>query len=512
MARVGSTRRWWALAALALAVLATALDMTIINVALPTLARDLDASRSAQQWFTSAYTLTVAAVMLPIGSLGDRYGRRKVLLAALVVFGLASAWCAYSDSSTELIIARVALGLGGATIMPLSMAQMPILFPDTRQRDRAMGIWIGALTVGMPLGPLLGGWLLDHFWWGSVFLINVPLTIVALIAVIALVPESRSSTAHRFDPAGIVLSTLGLIGITYGSIRAGQLGWADPQVPATIVAGVAFLVVFIAWQRRTPHPLIDLSLFTDRGFRWGTLYSVLNAFAMFALVFTVPTYFQGVLGADAFGSGLRLLPMVAGMLAANGLAEPLKTRLGLRPVLLGGFGLSTIGMILGAFTTASSSYWYPAVWTAILGAGLGLVMITSTTLALGSLTAERSGIGSALITVLRNAGMTLGPAILGTIALNRYHAQLGAQDVPPIRDNVIAGVRAATHAHNHALLVHVQNAFMNGMSLLLAIAAGICLLSIGFVAITTRRMKQTSNKPQNEAQQRLTGDDINQAP
>ena len=482
-----SARRWFALGALALAVLATALDLTILNVALPTLAGDLHATTTDLQWFSAAYMLTVAAFMLPIGALGDRYGRRKFLAAALVVFGLASAWCAYSGSSNELIAARIALGLGGATIMPLSMAQMPVLFPDVRERDRATAVWIAALAVGMPLGPLLGGWLLQHYWWGSVFIINVPLTLVGLAAVLTLVPESRSATALPPDLIGTVLSSLGLVGITYGFIRAGQEGWGDALVSATVVAGVVLIALFVVQQRRVRHGLIDLNLFADRAFRWGSVYAVLNAFVMGGLVFTVPLYFQGVLGADAFGSGLRLLPMVAGMLVANGCADLLKTKLGARPTLIGGFGISAVGMVLGAFTKSSMGYWYSGVWTTILGLGLGLVMITATNLALGSLTAERSGVGSAVITVLRNAGMTLGPAVLVTVVANRYHEQLGAANRPPVNESVIAGVGVADQAHDEALLDHVRSAFTSGMDLLLVIGAGICVVSVGLVAVTLRR-------------------------
>lgn len=500
--RAAPMRRWSALVALAFAVLATALDMTVLNVALPTLAADLGANTSVLQWFASAYMLTVAAVMLPIGALGDRYGRRKLLLAALVVFGLASVWCAYSSSSGELIAARVALGLGGAAIMPLSMAQMPVLFPEPKERDRAMAVWLAALTLGMPLGPLLGGWLLEHFWWGSVFIINVPLTAVSIAAVITLVPESRSSTAVPLDLLGAVLSGFGLVGITYGFIRAGEQGWGDPLVAAALLAGAVLAVLFVAWQRRARHGLVDLSLFADDGFRWGTLYSVLNAFAMFGIVFTVPMYFQGVLGTDAFGSGLRLLPMIAGTLAANGFAEVLKEKLGTRTVLLAGFGTTAVGLVLGAFATESTGFGYVALWTTIAGAGLGLVMITSMALALGSLTPERSGVGSALITVLRNVGMTLGPAILGTVALARYRAQLGAHDTPPIRDSVMAGAGVANQLHDSDLLAQVRSAFMSGMSLLLVVCAVICVLSMGLVAVTTKRAAAPLGADQPEAEVR----------
>jgi MFS transporter, DHA2 family, multidrug resistance protein len=221
-----STSRWWALGALALSTLTVGLDGTVLSVALPTLAGDLDATTSDLQWFTTSYLLVLAAALLPAGMLGDRFGRKRMLLGALVVFGAASVACAYATSTGQLITARVALGVGAAVLMPLTSAVLTVLFDDA-ERPRALTVWVTASALGIPLGPLVGGWLLDHFWWGSVFLINAPLVVFALIAVALWVPESHGDRNRRFDPAGVLLSAAGLVALTYGIIDAGERGWSD---------------------------------------------------------------------------------------------------------------------------------------------------------------------------------------------------------------------------------------------------------------------------------------------
>src|SRR6266581_2054315 len=244
-----ATRRWWALIAIAASVLVVGLDLTVLNLALPTLARDLHASTSDLQWFASAYSLALAAALLPAGLLGDRFGRKKGLLVALVVFGVSSVACAYAGSAGALIAARALLGLGAAAILPLSLSVLPVFF-TAEERPKAIAVIMAATFVGYPIGPLLGGWLLDNFWWGSVFLINVPVVLVALAAVATLMPESRSEHRPRVDVAGMLISSIGLTGLTYGVIRAGQDGWSNAIAIATIVAGAAMLAAFVAWERR----------------------------------------------------------------------------------------------------------------------------------------------------------------------------------------------------------------------------------------------------------------------
>ena len=242
MASTG-TRRWWALGALALSVLVVGLDLFVLNLALPTVSADLHASSGDLQWFVVAYSLVLSAALLPAGLLGDRLGRKRLLTGALVLFGLASLACAYSRTSGELITARALLGLAAAVIMPLSLAVIPVLF-TAAERPKAIAIVGGATFLGYPVGPILGGWLLDHFWWGSVFLINVPVVLIAVTAVTLLMPESRSERRTRVDIVGVLISSAGLSALTYGLIKAGQNGWSDPAAVAPMSAGVVILAAF----------------------------------------------------------------------------------------------------------------------------------------------------------------------------------------------------------------------------------------------------------------------------
>src|SRR6266536_954716 len=244
---VNPARKWWALVAIAASVLVVGLDLTVLNLSLPTIATDLHASTSDLQWISSAYSLVLAAAMLPAGMLGDRLGRKKVLLAALVLFGASSAACAYAASVSELIAARAVLGIGAAAIFPLSLSVIPVLFAP-EERQRAIALMASATFISFPIGPIVGGYLLDHFWWGSVFLINVPVVALAVIAVAFLLPESRSEQRLRVDIGGVILSSAGLAGLTYGFIKAGQDGWTDAAALVTIAAGVVVLAVLVAWE------------------------------------------------------------------------------------------------------------------------------------------------------------------------------------------------------------------------------------------------------------------------
>ena len=329
-----AARRWWALIAIAASVLVVGLDTTVLNLALPTIATDLHASTGDLQWISDAYSLVLAAAMLPAGLLGDRLGRKKVLLVALVLFGASSVACAYAGGVGELIAARAVLGIGAAAIFPLSLSVIPVLFAP-QERQKAIALMASATFISFPIGPIVGGYLLDHFWWGSVFLINVPVAALAVIAVAVLLPESRSEQRPRVDVRGVLLSSAGLAGLTYGFIRAGQDGWTDSAALAAILAGAVVLAAFVAWERwltgrdgavGSVRPLVELRLFRSAGFTWGTALATLASFAMFGIFFAMPQYFQEVQGANAMGSGLRLLPMigglVVGMISGTRLASP----------------------------------------------------------------------------------------------------------------------------------------------------------------------------------------------
>ncbi len=479
-------RRRLALGALAVAMLTIGLDVTVLTVALPTLAADLHADTSALQWFSSAYTLALAAVMLPAGALGDRFGRKKLLLGALIVFGLASLACAFATAPGQLIAGRVILGVAAGVMMPLSMAVLPVLFPEPAERQRALTVWVTATAVGLPLGPIVGGWLLQHFWWGSAFLINVPMVAVGAAAVALLVPESSAAERFPIDVTGAVLAAAGMLGLTYGFIRLGERGWGDALAWTVIGAGVLAVVAFAGWQRRAPAPLVDLGLFASPRFRWGTALSVLVNFAMFGLFFTVPQYFQAVLGADAFGSGLRLLPMIGGLLIGSRAIEPLLPRVGARVAVPAGLVILGGALLLGALTTVDSGYGYTAAWTTLLGIGMGVVMPTAMGMAMADLPAERAGSGSGLLQALRQAGGTIGVAVLGTVALTRYRSELGPLDRAPISDGVTAGVAVTRRLGDPAAVELVQRAFVSGMSATLAVCAGLCLLAAAAAAFLLR--------------------------
>ncbi len=487
-------RKWWALAGVAVAVFAVGLDGTVLAVALPTLAPKLRASATDLVWFSSAYLLTWAAAMLPLGSLGDRYGRRRVMIASLAAFGAASAWAAWSGSAAMFIAARAVGGIAGAGIVVMAMSAVTVMFAE-EERSRAVGVWAGVNFLALPTGPILGGWLLARFWWGWVFLINVPVVVIALVAVVMLVPESRGSHRGRLDLAGMALFSGGLAGLVYGFAEAGTRGWGSTVVIAALLAGTLLLIVFALWQRRltrgvpavpvstrAPEPLVDVGLFRIPEYVWGTILAFLCSLVMIGVVFTLPQYFQAVLGVDSIGSGLRLLPLLGGLAVGAIGAEPLTKAIGAKVVLVGGFAVLGAGLILGSTTSTGSGFGFVSAWTSIAGAGLGTVLATATAAALGRIPVARAGVASALIQALQDAGSPFGAAILGTAALASYRANL---DITPAisgltptqagvaRGGVFDGTALAQRLHSPALLADIRSAFVDGIDTALLVCGGI---------------------------------------
>jgi MFS transporter, DHA2 family, multidrug resistance protein len=489
-----SSRKWWALVAIAASVLVVGLDLTVLNLALPTIASSEHASATDLQWISDAYSLVLAAVMLPAGLLGDRLGRKRVLLVALVLFGASSAACAYAGGVGELIAARAVLGIGAAAIFPLSLSVIPVLFAP-EERQKAIALMASATFISFPIGPIVGGYLLDHFWWGSVFLINVPVVVLAVIAVAVLLPESRSEQRLRVDVLGVLLSSAGLAGLTYGFIEADQDGWTDAGALSAIVAGVVLLAAFVAWERLltrragSVRPLIELRLFRSAGFTWGTTLATLVSFAMFGIFFAMPQYFQEVQGANAMGSGLRLLPLIGGLVVGMIGSTRLATgRRGSAPaastkmLVTVGFVIMTAALAVGATTHAASGTGFAAGWLAGFGLGLGLAMPQTMNAALSALSAERSGSGSALISALRQVGATIGVAVLGTVLGTVYRTHLGLAGLPAAaaaaaKSSVVAGVGVAHSLGSAPLLHSVRSAFVQGLDTMLWICGGIAVAS-----------------------------------
>src|SRR5258706_12532342 len=355
--------------------------------------------------------------MVPAGLLGDRFGRKKVMLIALAFFGLGSAACAYAPSSAAFIEARALLGLAGAGIIVMALCGAAVLLTE-EERPRAVGIWAAANFLALPIGPILGGWLLTHYWWGWVFLLNVPVSAVGLIAALALVPESRAPVRPGLDPVGVFASTAGLIGVTYGLIEAGRNGWGDASALIPISGGLVLLVGFFLWEgwlSRRPggQPLVDLALFRSASFTWGVILLALLVLAMTGVLFTMPQFFQGVLGTDAMGSGVRLLPLIAGLVVGAVPADRIAHVAGAKITVALGFTLLAAGLLLGATTGVGSSGGFIAAWMALVGAGMGLALAPATSGALSGLSQERSGGGSAVMQALQKGGGPFGAVGLG---------------------------------------------------------------------------------------------------
>jgi DHA2 family multidrug resistance protein-like MFS transporter len=492
------SQRWWALGGITLAIVAVGLDGTVLNVALPTLSSALHASESQLQWFVAAYTLALAAAMLPAGLLGDRHGRKRVMLSALVVFGMGSVACALAPNPESFIAARALLGVAGAALVVMSLSAITVLFSED-ERPRAIGIWAAANFLALPIGPILGGWMLTNFWWGWVFILNAPVALVGLIAVIALVPESRSAKRPGLDLVGVVTASGGLAALSDGLVQAGENGWSSGSAIGPSVIGVAVLLAFALWEGRLTRrpggqPLIDIALFRSRGFTWGVILAGLGVFGLFGALFALPQFFQAVLGTDAQGSGLRLLPLIAGMVAGAVPADRVAARIGPKFTVAAGFMILAFGMACGATTSVSSGDWFIAAWTFAVGLGAGLGLATASSAALVELSADRSGVGSALMQTVQKLGPAFGATILGSVLNSTYKAQLHLPAQPPpaagaIEKSVFAGIRVAQQLGSPALLASVRSAFVAGIDDALRVSAMIALAgAILALALLPRRI------------------------
>ena len=468
---MNSSRRWLTLGALMICVLTLGLDGTILNVALPTLATEIGAGTSGLQWIVDAYILVFAGLLLPMGALGDRLGRKRVLMSGLAFFLGASVVAAYVTGPGPLIAARALMGLGSAIMTPMAMATLPVIFAP-EQRARAISVMAAAMGLGVPLGPIVGGWLLDHFWWGSIFLVNVPVAVIGLVAAALFIPESRDPRSRPVDLLGGLLSTAGLVSAVYGVIEAPRRGWSDSHVVVALAVGVALLVAFGIWERRCPYPMIDLGLFKRPRFLWGTVAATVGTFGLFGLLFTMPQYFQAVQGADAFATGLRLLPLMGGLVLGAGGADRIVARIGTRIPVTAGLVVIAASLAVGATTTMGTSYGFAAGWLAAVGFGVGLALAPAMDAVLGELPSDQTGSGTALTMTLRQVGGALGIALLGSVLASAFTARYAG----PGSDSVSAAVSFAARLHDPALLASAQAAYVHAMDVVLLVCAGVCLL------------------------------------
>lgn len=428
----GYARRWWVLATMTVCLLVVIMGSAILNVALPTLQRDLGATHGELQWAVDAYILVFAGLLFSWGVVGDRIGRRKVLLIGLSVFAVGSMLAAFSSSPLELIGWRALMGVGAAAVQPTTLAVITNVFPP-RERGRAIGVWAGTAGIAVAGGPLAGGAALQHFWWGSVFLIGVPVAILGIVAVALFVPESRDPSPGRLDVPGVLLSIVALAGLVYGIIRGGSgVGWTTPGVLVPLLGGALLLVVFVWLQRRSTHPALDVSLFRNPAFSAAAAALGLNFFALLGATFYLVYYLQGVRDYSPLQSGAALIPVALGMslmaLRSSGLAD----RFGAKAVCASGFLLIALSFVGIQLLDLTSPLWVLILVLSVQGLGMGAVMAPATESIMSVVPREKAGAGAAVNNSVRQIGGALGVAILGSLLAASYGGYLGsAVDVLP---------------------------------------------------------------------------------
>ncbi|HEV8064041.1 MAG TPA: MFS transporter, partial [Acidimicrobiales bacterium] len=418
--------RWAVLAVLCLSLLVTGIDGTIVNVALPTLVRDLGTTASQLQWVVDAYTIIFASLLLIAGNTGDRLGRKGCFIAGLVIFGGGSLACSLVHSAGTLIVMRGCQGLGAAFIMPATLSILTNVFTQPGERARAIAIWAGVSGLGVAIGPLAGGFLLQHFWWGSIFLVNVPIVVLAIVGAVVVVPNSRDENASALDLLGTVLSTAGLLALLYGIIEGPSAGWGQARILVAFVAAVVLLTVFVLWERRTDHPILEVSFFSNPRFTAASIAVTLVFFAMFGSLFFISQFLQFVLGYEPFRSGLALLPVAGVLMVAAPASAKLVSKVGTKLVVTGGLVLVAASLLIFSRTTTTSGYALVAVVLVVIGAGMGLAMAPATDSIMGSLPPEKAGVGSAMNDTTREVGGALGVAIMGSITTALYSSRFAA--------------------------------------------------------------------------------------
>ena len=412
-------RRWQALAVLALSLLVVCVDNTILNVGLPTIREDLAASSSELQWIVDSYLLVFAGLLLAAGSLGDRFGRTRALMAGMSIFGLGSLLAALSGGSTELIASRALMGVGAAAIMPTTLSILTNIFPAD-ERPKAIAIWAAVSGLGIAIGPTSGGWLIEHFDWNMMFLVNLPVVAAALLFGGILIPESRDPESPKLDLAGVGLSIAGLTTLVWALIEAPERGWTSPTILGAFAAGAAIAGAFVAWELRVKQPMLDMTVFRNLRFSAASISITFVFFALMGVMYFLTTYLQTVLGYTALEAGIRMLPIAGGLLLASRLSVTLSKRFGTKIMVAN--GLATVGGALALLSMADADSGYGLVALAMtqMGAGMGLAMAPATEAIMGALPKAKAGVGSAMNDVVREVGGTLGVAVLGSVLSSAY--------------------------------------------------------------------------------------------
>jgi EmrB/QacA subfamily drug resistance transporter len=475
-------RRWWTLAVLSASLLVIGLDNTILNVALPTLEHDLGASSSQLQWIVDAYMLVFAGLLLTAGALGDRFGRKRALAFGLAVFGLGSGLSAVVTSPEALIATRALMGVGGAFIMPSTLSIITAVFPPD-ERPKAIGAWAAVSGLGIAIGPVAGGWLIEHASWHAIFLVKLPFVAAALVAGRWLVPESKDPAAPRLDLPGFGLSIAGLGTLVWAVIEAPSRGWTDPTILAAFGIAAALLAAFGAWELRTREPMLNIRLFRNPRFSGASGAITLVFFAMFGSIFFLTQYLQGVLGYSALEAGIRVTPIAAGLIIGGPLSAKLAERFGTKVVVAAGLALVAAGLSIVTQFEVDSSYGIVAAHLLVLGFGMGMAMAPATDSVMGALPEDKLSVGSAVNDTTRTTGGALGVAVLGSLLASQYRGDMdeAVSGLPhnvaeAASDNLGGGLAVAHRLADPGLADAAQNAFMSGMHVAAIAAAGVALV------------------------------------
>jgi EmrB/QacA subfamily drug resistance transporter len=438
------------------------LDTTIVNVALPSLVRETGATATDLQWVVDAYSLVFAALVLVSGSLGDRFGRKGMLLIGLVVFAAASGVGSLCSTPHQLIAARAVMGLGAAMIFPSTLSLISNVFVERQERARAIGAWGATAGIGIAMGPIFGGWLLEHFHWGSIFVFMVPIAVLIGALVAFAVPTSRDTSTPPIDLPGFVLSTAAMTFVILSVIEAPDWGWSSPTTIATISAGVVLLGIFLLAERRAQHPMLDVGLFADRRFTAASGSVTVSFFALSGFIFLITQYFQFVKLYSPFGTGVRLLPVAASVAVASVLGTRLSVRIGNKVIVGTGLALFSSALFWVSTGSQTTSYGVIAVQMVLLGLGMGFTSAPATEAIMGVVPKDKAGVGSAVNDATRLFGATLGVAVIGSVAASLYAGRLGhslPRGLPQRAVNAahgsIGGATIAASAIKHAGLVHV---------------------------------------------------------
>ncbi|WP_435240679.1 MFS transporter [Streptomyces cucumeris] len=483
----GHPRRWLILGVICLAQLTVLLDNTILNVAVPSLTEEMHASTADIQWMINAYSLVQSGLLLTAGSAADRYGRKKMLVTGLALFGVGSLCASLAQGPGQLIAARAGMGIGGALLMTTTLAVVVQVF-DEEERTKAIGIWGAVSSLGFATGPLIGGSLLEHFWWGSIFLINLPVALLGLAAVVRLVPESRNPTGDRPDLLGALLSTIGMTGLVFGIISGPEHGWTSIRVLCSAFIGVSVLTGFALWERHIPHPMLDMHFFRDRRFVGAVAGGVLVAFGMGGSLFLLTQHLQFVLGYDALDAGLRTAPLALAVVLVNlsGLGARLLPRLGTPLTVILGMGLLATGLAAVA-VFGSDGYGGMLLGLVVMGLGIAVAMPAMATAIMSAIPPEKAGVGAGVNGTLTECGNGLGVAVLGAVLNSRFATLLPA--VATGAGSLPAAVAAARTPEERA---SVTDAFASGVETSQLVGAAAVLAGGLLAALLLGRAERSS--------------------